>query len=98
MLTRSKDGKQLRERSLQDCINVLAEWDDQGNLVVDNGGWILNAENIAKLQAFITDGPPKKRYRITRTFEEKPEWVGVVYRSVTLNPEDIEEVQDADKK
>ena len=52
-----------------DADYVVAEWAD-GSVMVDSHG--IAADEIPAFVAWLQEGPPKKRYRITKTFDFKP--------------------------
>jgi hypothetical protein len=86
MLKVSEDGKDLV------CVETgrADAWWVNGWLRV-RLSWAA-PEDLQTLAAFIQAGPPKKRWRITRTFDERPLGISTQYGSMTLTGYDIEEV------
>jgi hypothetical protein len=67
MLKVSEDGKRLVTKG---GLFTVAEWQEGTLWLPRQGAWL--SEDAHSLAAFIQAGPPKKRWRITRTFGKKP--------------------------
>lgn len=74
MLKVSEDGRQLLTG---DGIHAVAEWEGLCLRLPKGSCGLWRLKDAKCLSAFIQAGPPKKRWRITRTFDEKPSKVVV---------------------
>lgn len=84
------------------CRRIAHWYGAIGGLRLKVDADVLDSHEAAALAAFIQAGPPKKRWRITRTFEERPADVGFNKGSsaTQLTDADIEEVwedEEADR-
>ena len=76
--------------------SVLGEWQTNGTTWIAGNLW--SKEEAERLAKWILEGPPEKRYRIIKTFDEKP--LGVWFRTeynlpdgaFSINENEIEEV------
>jgi hypothetical protein len=72
---------------------IAAVWDDNGHMNVKP---TIGVNDIPAFIAWLQEGPPKKRYRITKTFDKRPGVVSYFTESTdyhnTLTDSDIEEV------
>jgi hypothetical protein len=69
MLKVSEDGRQLLTG---DGIHAAAEWEGLFLRLPKGSCGLWRLEDAKCLSAFIQAGPPKKQWRITRTFGKKP--------------------------
>lgn len=78
----------------------IFRWGDDGGMNFTGRYLGVNPEDIPALIAWLQEGPPQKRWRITRTFEFQP---GVVDRAgppphtglpVFLHEGDVEKVRE----
>lgn len=93
MLKVSEDGKRL---VTENGFFTVAEWQEGTLWLPLQAAWL--SEDAHSLAAFIEAGPPKKKWRITRTFKAMPlsvtvSGIPVEYgEKLLLSNSDIEEV------
>ena len=78
---------------LMDQDDRMAWWQDDGSLYIAGNGW-LNPEEAQQLAAFIKAGPPKRKWKITRTFDDPPTAVHIHEGKfpTVLHDDEIQEV------
>ena len=76
-----------------------AEWFNDGSGVKVHYGGTIHAHDIPAFIEWLQEGPPKPKYRITKTFDREPQYVGFrdhfhfTTDAAFLTDNDIEEIR-----
>ena len=86
----------MMSRKFRDSQDLVAKWDEDGDVDFYDWAKVLLKEDIPDFIAWLQEGPPKPKWRITREFDFKPTFAqGPPFSRIwtVLTDDDVDEVE-----